>query len=149
MIRVTPAPEPPEFDRLVRKPGLSAIAELVGEPQSTPRPGRRIKKVAERRVLRARTRGCMLGVDVRHHPLWTGEAEEVHRHLRRGRARSQTLIRSRELLDFARRKAERSARVESRDRVRRIGPRPDPSALRKLSTLFASCRFSNARRTAC
>ena len=31
MIPVKPAPEPPDFDRTVRRPGLRAIAELVGE----------------------------------------------------------------------------------------------------------------------
>ena len=32
VIPVRPAPEPPDFDRTVRQPGLRAIAELVGEP---------------------------------------------------------------------------------------------------------------------
>lgn len=49
MIRVTPAQEPPEFDTLVRERGRNAIAELVGEPPSHPRKGRRRRKVAERR----------------------------------------------------------------------------------------------------
>ena len=49
MMRVAPAPEPPHFDRLVRRPGLGAIGELVGEPPEPPRRGRRRKKVAERR----------------------------------------------------------------------------------------------------
>ena len=49
MIRVEPAPEPPEFDRKVRQPGLSAIAEMVGEPQLSRRRGRRRTQIAERR----------------------------------------------------------------------------------------------------
>ncbi|MGP0064493.1 MAG: hypothetical protein ACLQGP_12960, partial [Isosphaeraceae bacterium] len=49
MIPVKPAPKPPDFDRKVRQPGLSAIAELVGEPPLIKRPGRRRKKIAERR----------------------------------------------------------------------------------------------------
>lgn len=32
MMRVTLAPEPPDFTERVRRPGLNAIAELVGEP---------------------------------------------------------------------------------------------------------------------
>jgi hypothetical protein len=49
MIRVALAPEPPHFTRRVRRPGLSAIAELVGEAPDPPRRGPRRKKVAERR----------------------------------------------------------------------------------------------------
>jgi hypothetical protein len=49
MIHVTPAPEPASFDRKVRRPGLSAIAELVGEPLTVRRSGPRRKKIAERR----------------------------------------------------------------------------------------------------
>jgi hypothetical protein len=49
MIRVEPAPEPPDFDRKVRQPGLSAIAEMVGEPQLLRRRGRRRTQVANRR----------------------------------------------------------------------------------------------------
>ena len=37
MIPVTPAPEPPAFDKKVRQPGLRAIAELVGEQPDPPR----------------------------------------------------------------------------------------------------------------
>ena len=48
MIRVEPAPEPPEFDRKVRQPGLSAIAEMVGEPQLSRRRGRRRTQIAQR-----------------------------------------------------------------------------------------------------
>ncbi len=48
MIRVTPAPEPSHFDRLVRTPGLRAIAEMVGE-RPPRRGGRRFQKVADRR----------------------------------------------------------------------------------------------------
>ena len=48
MIPVRPAPEPPDFDVRVRRPGLRAIAELVGEePQRTA--GRRFDKVADTR----------------------------------------------------------------------------------------------------
>jgi len=49
MIPVRPAPAPPDFDRKVRQRGLSAIAELVGEPPLIKRPGRRRNKIAERR----------------------------------------------------------------------------------------------------
>jgi len=48
MIRVTPAPEPAAFDKLVRKPGLRAIAEMVGE-RPLRKAGRRFQKVADRR----------------------------------------------------------------------------------------------------
>jgi hypothetical protein len=49
MIHVNPAPEPPDFDRKVRQPGLSAIAEMVGEPPLMKRPGRIRSKIADRR----------------------------------------------------------------------------------------------------
>lgn len=49
MIPVVPAPEPERFDADVRQKGLSAIAELVGEPPLVRRQGPRIKKVAARR----------------------------------------------------------------------------------------------------
>lgn len=50
MIRVTPAPEPAGFDEAVRKPGLRALAEMVGEEPVPPRvKGRKHKKVADRR----------------------------------------------------------------------------------------------------
>jgi hypothetical protein len=49
MIPVKPAPEPADFDRKVRKPGLSAIAELVGEQPILKRPGPRRRKIAEYR----------------------------------------------------------------------------------------------------
>ncbi len=50
MIHVNPAAEPPGFDQKVRKPGLRAIAELVGEEPEPPRTaGRRFQKVADRR----------------------------------------------------------------------------------------------------
>ncbi len=49
MIRVNPAPEPADFDRKVRQPGLSAIAELVGEKPLVSRHGPRRKKCANRR----------------------------------------------------------------------------------------------------
>ncbi len=37
MIRVTPAPEPPDFDAKVRQPGLLAIAEMTGQMPTHPR----------------------------------------------------------------------------------------------------------------
>lgn len=49
MIRVHPAPEPTDFDEKVRQPGLSAMAELVGEEPLRKRPGPKRKKLAERR----------------------------------------------------------------------------------------------------
>lgn len=49
MIRVVPAAEPRTFDARVRQPGLSAIAELVGEPATRKRPGPRRPPVATRR----------------------------------------------------------------------------------------------------
>ena len=48
MIPVKPAPEPPDFDRTVRQPGLRAIAELVGKaPQR--RAGKPFDQVADSR----------------------------------------------------------------------------------------------------
>lgn len=41
MIHVDPAPEPDRFDAAARQPGLSAIAELVGEPPTVARSGPR------------------------------------------------------------------------------------------------------------
>lgn len=49
MIPVQPAPEPERFDEVVRKPGLSAIAELVGEPATLKRPGFKRKTVCTQR----------------------------------------------------------------------------------------------------
>jgi hypothetical protein len=49
VIPVNPAPEPPDFDQKVRQPGLSAIAEMVGEPALVRRRGRRRSKIADRR----------------------------------------------------------------------------------------------------
>lgn len=49
MIRVVPAAKPSTFDARVRLPGLSAIAELVGEPATLRRPGPKRKPVATRR----------------------------------------------------------------------------------------------------
>ncbi len=49
MIPVKQASAPKDFNKKVRDPGLSAIAELVGEPPTIMRPGRRRKKVADRR----------------------------------------------------------------------------------------------------
>jgi hypothetical protein len=51
MIHVDRAPEPPDFDRKVRQPGLSAIAEMVGEPPIRKRPGRRRAEIAESREM--------------------------------------------------------------------------------------------------
>lgn len=50
MIRVIPAPEPAAFDETVRKRGLRAIAEMVGEkpPRAA---GRRFTKLADERGL--------------------------------------------------------------------------------------------------
>ncbi|MCW8139643.1 MAG: hypothetical protein KIT58_12165 [Planctomycetota bacterium] len=50
MIPVKRATKPPSFDAQVRAPGLSAIAELVGEPPTIRRKGPRRKKVASRRT---------------------------------------------------------------------------------------------------
>lgn len=49
MIPVLPAPEPDSFDERVRRPGLSAIAELVGEPAVIRRPGPKRKAVTATR----------------------------------------------------------------------------------------------------
>jgi hypothetical protein len=49
MIRVTPAPEPRSFDENVRRPGLDAVCELIGEPPSRTRPGRKRNIVAKSR----------------------------------------------------------------------------------------------------
>jgi hypothetical protein len=49
MIRVSPAPEPADFDARVRQPGLAAIAELVGEAPAAGRRGRRRTRVVDRR----------------------------------------------------------------------------------------------------
>jgi hypothetical protein len=49
MIRVTPAPAPADFDKRVKKPGLDAIAELVGEQPKVRRLGPKRKKVAKTR----------------------------------------------------------------------------------------------------
>lgn len=50
MIKVALAPEPPTFEELVRRPGLRALAEMVGESPVPRRPtGRAFKKIAARR----------------------------------------------------------------------------------------------------
>jgi hypothetical protein len=49
VIPVRRAEEPPSFDATVRRPGLDAIAELVGEPPSHPRPGPKRKVAAASR----------------------------------------------------------------------------------------------------
>lgn len=48
MIPLSLAQEPPDFDPLVRRRGLSAIDELVGRPPRRPRPGPRRTPVARR-----------------------------------------------------------------------------------------------------
>ena len=48
MIPVAPAPEPADFDRKVRQPGLSAIDEMVGRKPRLKRPGPRREKIAAR-----------------------------------------------------------------------------------------------------
>lgn len=45
MIPVRPAAEPPEFDAIVRLPGLDAQRELTGQTRRRPRPGPRRKSV--------------------------------------------------------------------------------------------------------
>ena len=47
MIPVTPLPEPDDFDSKVRQPGLSAIAELTGNPPTIKRSGPKREKIAE------------------------------------------------------------------------------------------------------
>ena len=49
MIRVELAAEPANFDQVVRQPGLSALAEMVGEPPLLKRRGRRREKIADQR----------------------------------------------------------------------------------------------------
>lgn len=49
MIKVVPAAEPADFDTKVRQPGLRAIAELVGAPSLSSRPGRPRRVVATTR----------------------------------------------------------------------------------------------------
>jgi hypothetical protein len=48
VIHVDPQPEPPSFDTAVRQPGLSALAELIGQPPTIKRPGPRRGKLADR-----------------------------------------------------------------------------------------------------
>lgn len=47
MIRVQLQPEPSDFDEAVRQPGLSAIAELVGEEALITRPGRKREQLVD------------------------------------------------------------------------------------------------------
>jgi len=47
LIRVTPAPEPPDFNAKVRQPGLSAIDEFLGRPPRLKRPGPKRSKIAD------------------------------------------------------------------------------------------------------
>lgn len=48
MMRVAPAPEPPDFDHKVRQPGLRALRELIGDPNAPKRTGPKRKPVASR-----------------------------------------------------------------------------------------------------
>jgi len=70
MIPVTLAPEPASFDAAVRKRGLAAIAELVGEPGSGTRRGPKRKPVAARRE-QIPSRAFP--------PFWTAMEDEMHR----------------------------------------------------------------------
>jgi len=49
MIPIRPAPEPDSFEARVRRPGLAALAELVGESPGLKRRGSRRKAVYARR----------------------------------------------------------------------------------------------------
>lgn len=49
VIHIIPAPEPATFDEEVRQPGLSAIAELVGEAATLKRPGPRREPIEDHR----------------------------------------------------------------------------------------------------
>ncbi len=49
MIQVTPAPEPPGFDEKVRRRGLAALSELVGEEREGTRRGPKRKAQFARR----------------------------------------------------------------------------------------------------
>lgn len=69
MIRVTPAPEPESFNATVRQPGLSAIAELVGEEPLVRRPGPRRKKRCDRR-------DDLKGEDFP--PFWTAALDDLY-----------------------------------------------------------------------
>jgi hypothetical protein len=70
MIPVTLAPEPASFETAVRKKGLAAIAELVGETGSGKRRGPRRKPVAARRE-QIPSRAFP--------PFWTAMEDEMHR----------------------------------------------------------------------
>jgi ribosomal protein L13 len=70
MIPVSPAEEPETFDERVRQPGLSVIAELVGEPARIRRSGRKRRVVAQSRE----------DLQPRHFlPLWRKATEDLLR----------------------------------------------------------------------
>lgn len=48
MIHVRSQPPPADFDETVRQPGLSALAELIGQPPTVVRPGPRRAPIADR-----------------------------------------------------------------------------------------------------
>lgn len=58
MIRVAPAPQPSDFEAKVRGPGLSALAELIGQPPTIKRRGPKRKQlvIRDQGVTRAVTR---------------------------------------------------------------------------------------------
>ena len=61
MIRVTPAPEPPDFDVKVRQPGLLAIAEMTGQMPTHPRKsGKAFKQRTRKEVQSDGTRIAVL-----------------------------------------------------------------------------------------
>ncbi|WP_228557367.1 hypothetical protein [Myxococcus sp. AB025B] len=75
MIRVAKQPEPTspgfDFDGQVRQPGLSALAELTGKPQTLRRRGRKIKQRAARLE-------DLSSDDLRDYPYWTRALEALH-----------------------------------------------------------------------
>ncbi len=68
-----PEPKPPgfDFDKRVRKPGLSALAELTGTPPTIKRRGPRIQKKAE-------TRGALKPSVLRDYAYWTRALDTLH-----------------------------------------------------------------------
>ncbi|QAT89183.1 hypothetical protein EJ065_7668 [Corallococcus coralloides] len=75
MIRVEkqPEPRPPgfDFDNRVRQPGLSALAELTGQPQTLTRPGRPIRQRATRVE-------DLKHDDLRDYAYWTRALDAMH-----------------------------------------------------------------------
>ncbi|MBZ4334805.1 hypothetical protein [Corallococcus sp. AS-1-12] len=75
MIRVEkqPEPRPPgfDFDNRVRQPGLSALAELTGQPQTLTRSGRPIGQ----RAIRVED---LTHNDLRDYPYWTRALDAMH-----------------------------------------------------------------------